>query len=345
MISGYPLQQIVDRKTLLEVAHLLIKGEFPTSEALQQQRKVAAQGVTDPKPDVKAGEKEDVSKTLAKFLLLDESLAGFPSDGSNGPVLKASYALGRVASYLANILGTSSALGGLVEDASFSEVVGRVITGKPECSQDTSRMLEKMIIASVDHGVTPPSAQATLIAASTRATYEVAVASGVGTITDVHGGAGAKAAQFFSECVLRSDRKGIDLEKATREVMNEYIRDGHRIEGMGHRVHTKDPRRDILWKLAEQTKIAGKHVAVSKIVSDVFKQVRGMDLPINVDGVIGAIVADMNLYPWLAKVLFIWGRVAGLSAHYFEEIASEPQMRRINFDQVVYKGKGYRDVT
>jgi citrate synthase len=69
-----------------------------------------------------------------------------------------------------------------------------------------------------------------------------------------------------------------------------------------------------------------------------------MDLPINVDGVIGAIVADMGLNPIVAKVLFIWGRVAGLSAHYFEEILSQPEMRPINFSQAVYKGKPTREV-
>jgi len=68
-----------------------------------------------------------------------------------------------------------------------------------------------------------------------------------------------------------------------------------------------------------------------------------MSLPINVDGVIGAIVADMGLPVDLAKALFVYGRVAGLSAHYFEEIASQPQMRRINFADAVYKGKATRE--
>ncbi len=344
MLSGYPLQQIVERKTLLETACLLVKGEFPSPKALEEQRKVALQAVAESGPIVKLDQGEDVSKTLAKTLLLDKALAAFTTVGTDGEVLKTSYALGRIANYLGTILGTSSALKGLPDDISFADVIGRIITGKAECGKDVSKMLEKMIIASVDHGVTPPSAQATLIAASTRTPYEVAVAHGVGVITDVHGGAGAKAAEFFSQCVSRATAKNIDLEGATREVMSEYIRDGRRIEGMGHRVHTKDPRRDVLWSLADEAGIAGDNVEVSKIVAGVFKQVRGMDLPINVDGVIGAIVADMKLDPWLAKVLFIWGRVAGLSAHYFEEVASQPQMRRINFGEVVYKGKPYRDV-
>jgi citrate synthase len=160
----------------------------------------------------------------------------------------------------------------------------------------------------------------------------------------VHGGAGAKAALFFSQCVARSKKEKIDLKEATEKEATEYIRAGRRIEGLGHRVHTQDPRRDVLWKLSEVAGISGGNVTVSKIISEVFKRVRGMDLPINVDGVIGSIVADMGLNPVAAKALFIWGRVAGLSAHYFEEILSQPEMRQINFTQAVYKGKPQREL-
>jgi citryl-CoA lyase len=70
--------------------------------------------------------------------------------------------------------------------------------------------------------------------------------------------------------------------------------------------------------------------------------VKGKTLPINVDGVIGAIIADMGLDIDLAKALFVYGRVAGLSAHYFEEISTQKQMRRIDFSAFVYEGKAPR---
>lgn len=199
-----------------------------------------------------------------------------------------------------------------------------------------------MVSASVDHGVTPPSAQATLIAATTRAAYEIAVASGVGAITDVHGGAGAKAAEFCLKSLERAERENLPTEEAVCSLMREYIQEGKRIEGMGHRIHKKDPRRDVLWKRAETTGLAKGCVEISKIASEAFEKVRGMYLPINVDGVIGAIVADLGLDSSLAKALFVWGRIAGLSAHYYEEIASQPQMRRIVFGDAVYKGKSSR---
>jgi len=142
----------------------------------------------------------------------------------------------------------------------------------------------------------------------------------------------------------RAETQNLHIEEAAYTLMKEYISAGKRIEGMGHRIHTKDPRRDILWNLAEKAGVAKGCVEVSKIATEVFEKVRGMYLPINVDGVIGAIVADLGLDPSLAKALFIFGRVAGLSAHYYEEITSQPQMRRIVFGDAVYKGKGPRPV-
>ena len=62
------------------------------------------------------------------------------------------------------------------------------------------------------------------------------------------------------------------------------------------------------------------------------------------DGVIGAVVADLGLPPIAAKALFILGRVAGLSAHYFEEVLTQPPMRRVKFEEALYKGAELRTV-
>ncbi|MHC4861719.1 MAG: citrate/2-methylcitrate synthase, partial [Planctomycetota bacterium] len=83
-------------------------------------------------------------------------------------------------------------------------------------------------------------------------------------------------------------------------------------------------------------------VEISKMMEDLFEEARGFRLPINVDGVIGAVVADMGLDPIAAKALFILGRVAGLSAHYFEEVLTQPPMRRVRFEEAVYRGPELR---
>ncbi|MHA1450759.1 MAG: citrate/2-methylcitrate synthase [Candidatus Hodarchaeales archaeon] len=339
IIAGYPLKNIIAKKSILETAHLLVKGEFPEKGILQELEKIAMKAINLPVPDIKVESKEDVSKTIAKYLLLDAEIAAYPEKGRNGPVFKTAFSLGRIAKYMANIFGNDGLLIETAVDQSFSCAVYAALTGNPADDDKKVNLLESMIVASVDHGVTPPSAQATVIAATVRAPYEVAIAHGVGAITDVHGGAGAKAAEFFLKCIQRSKESGKSLMEAVQEVMTGYVKSGKRIQGLGHRIHTSDPRREELWNKAVQSGIAGDCVEISKMVTDVFKRVRGITLPINVDGVIGAIIADMGLPVNIAKAVFIFGRVAGLSAHYYEEIFSQPQMRRINFANAVYKGK------
>ncbi len=345
LISGYPLQDLVLKKSFLEIVYLLIKGELPNTQTMQEFQRIAIIGAKESVETLFVDSKEDISKSLAKYLLTDEKLAKFSDLGKDGSIRKTIFSIGRIARYLATILGNQDTLNEIDESEPFSNIIFRSIIGENTLDETKAQMLESMVAASVDHGVTPPSAQATLIAASTRATYEVAVANGIGAITDVHGGAGAKAAVFFLKCVERSENDNISLTDATYSLMKEYIATGKRIEGMGHRIHTKDPRRDVLWNRANENGLARNCVKVSESVTEIFENVRGMNLPINVDGVIGAIVADLGLDPSLAKALFIWGRVAGLSAHYYEEIASQPQMRRIVFGDAVYKGKNLRAIS
>ena len=338
MVRGYRLEDIIEHATLLEAAHLIVHGELPEKKVVQSLTKLAVQAAKQPIPSVQRNPEEDLSKTLEKYLLYDEALTTFSPKGKIAQAEKTVFCLGRFTAYLARILKNDSFLSEVKASEPFSHAIYRIISGSRKIDTARSRMLEAMIVACIDHGVTPPSVQATLIASSVRASYETAVAHGVGAITDVHGGAGEKAAALFKKCAELAEQKSIPIEDATRQVMSEYVRTGSRIEGMGHRLHTQDPRRDVLWKLAESGGLAGPCLAVSKIASNILKEVRGLDLPINVDGVIGAIIADMGLDPKLAKALFIFGRLCGLSAHCFEEIMTQSPMRRINFAQAVYKG-------
>jgi len=324
VVRGYRLKELIEKASFLEAAHLIVTGRLPDADQLAEMERLAAEASAQPAPGLEHLPGEDVSKYIAKMMLADTALVRAPE----GQAERTVYCLGRVASYVARYMGTRA------EGRGFQEIMASAV-GAPE---GAARLVEAMVTACIDHGVTPPSAQATIIAASTRAAYEVAVANGVSAITDVHGGAGAKAAVFFSACVDASEKEGITLREALRKRMTEYVQQGRRIEGLGHRIHTQDPRRDVLWSMAESTGVAGKCVEISRMAAQVFKEVRGMNLPINVDGVIGAIVADMGLRPEVAKMLFIWGRVAGLSAHYFEEVTLHPRMRRINFSEAVYRG-------
>ena len=345
MIRGYPLQDIISRKGLLETAYLLVNGEFP-ADNLDEIQKIAKNATKEEFSfNMNFSEKDDVSKIIGTFLLLDHNLSSFAQSEKN-PFKVVAYALGRVLRYLAIYFGNIQKIDQLdSQDLSFSELIYLGLVGEIPTDKMKIKLLEAIITACVDHGVTPPSAQTTLILASTRSNFEVAISGGIQAITDVHGGAGQKAAEFMLSIVKKSNELSSELQETTFELIKNAITSGKRIEGLGHRIHTQDPRRDVLWDLAEKAGYAKECVQVSKLISDAFYRVRGMNLPINVDGVIGAIIADMDINPRLAKAVFVFGRTAGLAAHYYEEISTQPQMRRIAFDKAIYKGPALREIT
>ena len=342
LLSGYPIEEAIANGNLLETAHLLLKLELPDAGTLKKHEKAAIAASKISAPPIERFEGEDISAALAKSFLMDKTLQDMTEKGKDGPVNKTIYALGRFARYLAFILGNEEALDAAGDDESFTGIIYRAVTGEKDFEDKQAKLIEAIITTCVDHGATPPSAQSTLLAATVRPSYQVGIAAGVGAITDVHGGAGGQAATFFTKVVKTAEAEKIDFSEATVTVLNEYMRAGRRVGGLGHRIHTIDPRRTPLWNTCDEYGLSGKCIEVSKIVTDIFEKVRGMSLPINVDGVIGAIVADLGLHPDLAKALFVYGRVVGLSAHFFEEVASQPQMRRINFGDAVYKGRDKR---
>jgi succinyl-CoA synthetase alpha subunit len=338
VVRGYRVQDLIERASLIEAAHLIVEGDLPDAAQRTALEGLAGRAAREPFPPVVRNPEEDLSKTLQKCILNDEALAGFKPRGKRPRAERTVFGLGRFAAYLAGLEGHGTDLRASAPGGPFSRDVGLAVAGAERATKERARMLEAIIVASIDHGVTPPSAQATLIASSVRASYEVALAQGVGAITDVHGGAGEKAAAFFLRAAALSEAKGIGPGDALRAVIRDYIARGQRIEGLGHRVHTQDPRRDVLWRLAEANGSAGACVALSKVAEEALKEVRGLSLPINVDGVIGAIVADMGFDPKLAKALFVFGRLMGLSAHFFEETSTQPPMRTIRFAEAVYGG-------
>ena len=81
---------------------------------------------------------------------------------------------------------------------------------------------------------------------------------------------------------------------------------------------------------------AKKIAAESFARSEVAKQIKPMT--INVDGALAAVLYDMGFEPTFARLIFIIGRVAGLTAEVMEELTRERPMRiRI---PVTFDGEG-----
>ncbi|MDP6891001.1 MAG: citrate/2-methylcitrate synthase, partial [Phycisphaerales bacterium] len=76
----------------------------------------------------------------------------------------------------------------LMGRVSFGQAVYLIIRGElPD--EETGRLMEAIIVSSIDHGATPPSAMAARTLASTGATLSASVGAGLMSINDHHGGA------------------------------------------------------------------------------------------------------------------------------------------------------------
>ena len=196
-------------------------------------------------------------------------------------------------------------------------------------SEEVGELMEAMLVSSIDHGATPPSVLAARTVASTGAGLSAAVAAGIMSINRHHGGAIENCARQLGVIIERSSDQGGSLEDAASAQLDEWKAEGIRMSGFGHRVHTNDPRTERLFELANEANAVGAHCNAARAVERVF-QSKGKPLPINVDGAIGAILADLGFDPLLMNGLFMIARVPGLVAHVYEEQTKMRPMRRID---------------
>ncbi len=71
------------------------------------------------------------------------------------------------------------------------------------------------------------------------------------------------------------------------------------------------------------------HMKAARAVEKAFADAKKA-LPINVDGAIGAILADLGMNPAAFNGIFMIARTPGLVAHVIEEQTREKPMRRID---------------
>jgi len=216
----------------------------------------------------------------------------------------------------------------LMGNVSFGGAVYLLFTGK-EPSEKVARMVDALLVSSIDHGVTPPSALAARNAASTGAELNAAIASGVLAINRFHGGAIEGCMKVLARIVALAAAGSLDMDAAAAQILDEEKNAGRRVPGYGHRVHSADPRTARLLELAGQLGLAGDGIAASAALGRAIEQSLGKSLPLNVDGAIGACLMDLGIDSALANAFFIIARVPGLTAHAIEERSTQRPMRRI----------------
>jgi citrate synthase len=231
-----------------------------------------------------------------------------------------------VTSDATNIWVRGHDIASLMRGATFTDMVVLLHLGRM-ATPGERRLLDAILIGVADHGAGAPScATARLAASGNRQSISAAVAAGVLAIGDEHGGAGSNCMELIREGLALAREQGIAADEAARRMVARAIDDKRRLPGLGHRVHTHDPRVDTLFELAKVEGLAGDGVAFMRALESEART-RIKPLPMNVDGALAAVLHDMGFPPAAGKFIFIIGRVAGLTAEVAEEYARERPMR------------------
>lgn len=231
----------------------------------------------------------------------------------------------------------------LMGEITYAQAIFLALKGELP-TKGVAKLLDAMLVSSIDHGATPPSTIAARTAVSTGAPLNAALAAGILSINRYHGAAIYDCMGVLEEGLHLVKEAGKDMETIAVELLAEYREKKIRIAGFGHRIHTSDPRTARLFSLAEELGVAGEGVAMMMAIQKAFHE-SGKDLPINVDGAIAALLFDLKMPRELANAFFIMARVPGLVTHIHEEQTRERPMRRIHPSDHTYDGPAPRDLS
>src|SRR5437773_872001 len=226
---------------------------------------------------------------------------------------------------------------------SFAEAVYLLLMGELP-TPAIGRMFNAILVSSIDHGVTPPSTLAARNVATSGAPMKDCVAAGVLAFGPHHGG-DIESCMRFLDTGLAMVRSGTPLQQAANALVDGCVQDKQAPPGFGHRFHTRDPRAARLFQMALELELEGEHVRMLRAIEravDSRKDAFGRPLPVNVDGAIAAISADLGFAYELGNAVFLVSRLPGLIAHAHEERTRQSPMRQIDPKDHTYDGAGDR---
>ena len=229
---------------------------------------------------------------------------------------------------------------------SFGDAIYLLITGEL-ASPTVSRVMDALLVASLDHGATPPSTLAARHVAGTGAPLRAAAAAGILALGSPLGGGGSiEGCMRFLDDGLALVGDWVSYDDAARRLLDQWSDSGRTPPGFGHRRHRRDPRAVRLMQLAFELELEGGHTQLARAVEQELGERRAAAgqprLSLNADGAIAAVAGDLGLDAETATMLFTISRVPGLVTHAIEERRRQDAMRPIDPSRHVYDGPGER---
>lgn len=211
----------------------------------------------------------------------------------------------------------------LMGSVSFVEMIWLMVRGtRPSRAQ--ARLLEIALVASVDHGPHAPSIAIARMSTTCGVDLNTAMASAIGVLGDVHGGAGQQCMMLFEQ-IRNEPGNETNLPGAVETALTRFIAEhGKIIPGYGHRFHPVDPRAEPLMSAvkvaAAEGAVSGRYVTIAREVAASIQRRTGKPIPMNIDGATAVVFAELGFEPPLCRGLFILSRAVGILAHAWEQM-------------------------
>jgi citrate synthase len=354
---GYPIEQLAEKSTFVEVAYLLIYGTLPTATELAE-----------------------FEELIRRHTLLHEDLKlffnGFPRDAHPMPVLSSAVSalstfyqdslnpfdathveistvrlLAKLPTIAAYAYKKSVGQPFLYPDNSLGLVENflRMTFGFPaepyEVDPQFAKALDLLFILHADHEQNCSTSTVRLVGSS-QANLFASISAGINALFGpLHGGAN----QAVLEMLEKIQRGDDDADSFMRKVKNRE--GGVRLMGFGHRVYKNyDPRAAIIKKTADDIlRASGASDELLEIALRLEEIALNDDYFIerklypNVDFYTGLIYKAMGFPTKMFTVLFALGRLPGWIAQWREMI--EDKSTKIGRPRQVYVGATERDYT
>src|SRR5947208_3150623 len=161
----------------------------------------------------------------------------------------------------------------LMGRVSFGAAVHLILTGELP-APSIARLMDAVLVASIDHGPTPPSALAARTVGSTGASLSASVAAGIMSINRYHGGAIEDCGRRLKKIADLATSESISMDEAATRTPAAMKEAGDRMRGLGHRYHTKAPRTSRLFELAREAGVDGPHMKAARAVEEPFTEAK-----------------------------------------------------------------------
>jgi citrate synthase len=207
------------------------------------------------------------------------------------------------------------------------EILGKMNLGEfsffqltgTEPTAGQSRVYNALLIALVEHGLTPSALAARLTYAGAPESLQGAVAAGLCGLGTVFVGTTEGAAMMLSQALAEDDRTA-DLSAVAARIVADFRARNAIIPGLGHPFHKPiDPRTPRLFEIAAESGLAGRYVELIQLVGSEAEKSLGKSLPVNVTGAIAALTGELGIPPHIVRGLGVMARAIGLVGHLLEE--------------------------